>query len=143
MHNRLFTGLHIGEVKTVLINAYLPDEIRMGFSKILDFTYYLTVELQVDQMRLRITVNGYGFVEVPQSLCVKSHIDHSLCTRSDRSFCPPCYGTGTIGLHTGKHQRLVTGVRNGILHRYRTLPFNLPEIIHFRIRGETRLRYGR
>ena len=93
-------------------------------------------------MGLRITVNGYGFVEVPQSLRIKSHIDYSLCTRSDRSLCPPGHGTGTIGLHLGKHQRLVAGVCNGVLHRYRMFPFNLSEIMHFRIRGETRLRYG-
>lgn len=43
VHNRLFTGLHIGEIKTVLTMAYLPDEIRMGFSKILDFTHYSPV----------------------------------------------------------------------------------------------------
>ena len=89
----------------------------MGFSKILYFLHHLSIELQIDQMRLRIAVNGYGFIEMPQSLRIKSDIDHSLCPRSDRSLCPPGYGAGAIGLHVGKYQRLVTCVRNGVLHR--------------------------
>ena len=142
MHDGLFAGLHIRKIKAVLINTYLPDKIRMGFSKILYFLHHLSIELQIDQMRLRIAVNGYGFIEMPQSLRIKSDIDHSLCPRSDRSLCPPGYGAGAIGLHVGKYQRLVTCVRNGVLHRYRMFPFNLSEIVRLRIGSKTRLCYG-
>ena len=71
MHHRLLTGLYIGKIKTVLVNTYLSDEVWMGFGKVLDFTHYLTVELQIDQMGLCIAVNGYGFVEMPQSSASK------------------------------------------------------------------------
>ena len=71
MHHRLLTGLYIGKIKTVLVNTYLSDEVWMGFGKVLDFTHHLTVELQIDQMGLCIAVNGYGFVEMPQSLRIK------------------------------------------------------------------------
>ena len=142
MHHRLLTGLYIGKIKTVLVNTYLSDEVWMGFGKVLDFTHHLTVELQIDQMGLCIAVNGYGFVEMPQSLRIKSDVDCSLCSRGDRCLCPLGHGTGTIGFHLGKHQRPVTRVCYGILYRHRMFPFNLPEIIRFRIRGKTRLSYG-
>ena len=103
MHHRLLTGLYIGKIKTVLVNTDLSDEVWMGFGKVLDFTHYLTVELQIDQIGLRIAVNSHRFLEMSQCLGVKSHIYCSFCPRSNRRFCPLGHGAGTIRLHFCKH----------------------------------------
>ena len=103
MNHRLLTMLDIGKVEAVLVNTYLTDKIGMRLGKVLDFLYYFTIELQIDQIGLRIAVNSHGFLEMPQCLGVKSHIHRSFCPRSNRRFCPLSYGAGTIRLHFCKH----------------------------------------
>ena len=74
MNHRLLTMLNIGKVEAVLVNTYLTDKIGMRLGKVLDFLYYFTIELQIDQIGLRIAVNSHGFLEnVPMPWHQKSH----------------------------------------------------------------------
>ena len=142
MHYRFLACLYVGEVEAVRIDAYLPDKVRVGLGEVFDFAHYLAVEFQVDQVGLCIAVYGYGLIEVSQCFRIEGYTDRSFLSGSDRGLSPPGYGAGAIGLYAGKHQRLVAGVRYGVLHRCRVLPLNLAEVVHFRIGGKTRLRYG-
>ena len=71
MNHRLLTMLNIGKVEAVLVNTYLTDKIGMRLGKVLDFLYYFTIELQIDQIGLRIAVNSHGFLECPNALASK------------------------------------------------------------------------
>ena len=95
--------LDIGKVETVLVNAYLPDEIRMGLSEILDFLNNLTVEFQINQIGLRVTVNGHRLLEMSQCLGIKSYIHRSFRSRGNRCFSPLGYRAGTIRFDLCKH----------------------------------------
>ena len=70
---------------------------------------------------------------------IESHIHRSLIARRNGSLCPAGSRTGTIGFHLGKHQRLVARIGDGVLHGYRTLPFNLPQVLHLGARSEAGL----
>ena len=103
MNHLLLTMLNIGKVEAVLVNTYLTDKIGMRLGKVLDFLYYFTIELQIDQIGLRIAVNSHRFLEMSQCLGVKSHIYCSFCPRSNRRFCPLGHGAGAIRLYFCKH----------------------------------------
>ena len=140
--HRFLPMLHIGKVKTVPVNTDLPDEVRMGLGKILDFPHNLSIEFQIHQMRLRIGIYRNGFLEMPQSLCIERHTDSAFSPRSNGSLGPLSHRTGTIRIYLSEHQRLVTRIRNGILRRHRMLPFYLAETMHFGIGGKTGLSHG-
>ena len=71
MNHRLLTMLNIGKIEAVLVNTYLTDKIRVRLGKVLDFLYYFTIELQIDQMRLRIAVNATDLLKCPKASASK------------------------------------------------------------------------
>ena len=137
--SRFFTTMGIRKGKFVPVQTNGTDSIRMCLRKISNFLHYLAYKFQIDKAGLCITINTHSFLKMSECLRIKSSTNRSFLTGSDGRFRPTGNGTGTRSGNIGQYQRLVSGIRNGILHIYRMFPFYLPEVMCLFIGRKTRL----
>ena len=141
--HRMFSAMHIRKIYFISVDEYLPHSVRMSTGKIRDFRHHFTVELQINQMRGSVRKDSYRLLKVSQGFGIEGDIHRSLVARSDRRLCPAGSRTGTIRLHLGEHQRLITRIGDSVLHSHRPLPFYLPQVLQLGTRREARLRQSK
>ena len=72
--------MSIREINLIFVNTYLSDKIRIGFRKVFYLAHHLTCKVQVSQIGLRIGINSYGLIKMPQCLSIKIDDDLPLFT---------------------------------------------------------------